>query len=81
MTNLFFLIRSLERGGAERQLVELVKGLDQQRFAIIVCTFYDGGTLRPELEQIAGIKVLSLHKKGRWDLLPFLRRLWQAVWP
>jgi glycosyltransferase involved in cell wall biosynthesis len=79
MVRLFFLIRSLDRGGAERQLVELVKGLDKKRFAITVCTFYDGGALRPELECIKEIRVVSLHKKGRWDLWPFLWRLWKTV--
>ncbi len=79
MIRLLFLIRSLEQGGAERQLTELVKGLNKQRFAIIVVTFYDGGALRPELEGIAGVQVLSLHKKRRWDLLPFLWRLWKTA--
>ena len=79
MTRLLFLIRSLERGGAERQLTELVKGFNKQRFAIVVATFYDGGALRPELEGIAGVRVLSLHKEGRWDLLPFLWRLWKTA--
>ena len=75
MIRLLFLIRSLERGGAEVQLAHLVKGLDKTRFAVTVATFYDGGTLRPEIEGIAGVKAVSLHKKGRWDLLPFLWRL------
>ena len=74
MIRLLFLIRSLEQGGAERQLTELVKGLNRQRFAIKVVTFYDGGALRLELEGIAGVQVLALHKKRRWDLLPFLCR-------
>lgn len=79
MISLFFLIRSLEYGGAERQLVELVKGLDKRCFAITVATFYDGGALRPELEEIDGVQVVSLHKKGRWSLAPFLWRLWQMA--
>jgi len=76
---LFFLIRSLEHGGAERQLIELVKGLDKSRFQITVATFYDGGALRPELERLDGVRIISLRKKGRWDLLPFLWRLSRAV--
>ena len=76
---LFFLIRSLDHGGAERQLTELVKGLDKSRHQITVATFYDGGALRPEIENLAGVRVLSLGKKGRWDLLPFLLRLSRIV--
>lgn len=79
MIRIFFLIRSLDIGGAERQLVELVKGLDKTRFHITVATFYDGGGLRREIEGLEGITVLSLRKRGRWDVLPFLWRLWCAI--
>ena len=76
---LFFLIRSLGHGGAERQLTELVKGLDTSRFQVTVATFYDGGALRSEIEGLAGVRVISLGKKGRWDLLPFAWRLARVV--
>jgi glycosyltransferase involved in cell wall biosynthesis len=79
MMRVFFLIRSLNVGGAERQLIELVRGMDKTCFAITVASFYDGGELRPDLEKIAGVKVVSLHKKGRWDILPFLWRLKRVV--
>ena len=77
--HLFLLIRSLDHGGAERQLTELVKGLDKSRVRVTVATFYDGGALRPEIENIEGVRVLSLGKKGRWDLLTFLWRLSRVV--
>ncbi len=73
MIRILFLIRSLVQHGAERQLTELVKGLDKTRFSVTVVTFYDGGALRGEIEGIEGVRVLSLHKKSRWDLLAFLR--------
>lgn len=79
MLRVFFLIRALDRGGAERQLIALVRGLDKERFAPTVATFYDGGALRPELERMAGVTVVSLGKRGRWDVLPFLRRLDRAI--
>ncbi len=77
--HLFFLIRDLDTGGAQRQLTELVKGLDKQHFAITVATFYDGGGLRAELDAIPEVRVISLHKKGRWDVVPFLWRLTHSV--
>jgi glycosyltransferase involved in cell wall biosynthesis len=79
MTRLLFLLRSLDPGGSERQLVQLVKGLDKTRFDVTVVTFYDGGALRPELEAISGVQVVSLRKRGRWDVLPFLWRLWRLA--
>jgi glycosyltransferase involved in cell wall biosynthesis len=79
MIRVFFLIRSLEIGGAERQLIEIVRGLDKKKFGVTVATFYGGGAFRPEMEAIEGVRLVSLGKKGRWDLLPFLASLWKAV--
>src|SRR4051794_27563749 len=79
MIRILFLIRSLGLGGAERQLTELVKGLDKDRFAITVMTFYDGGPLRTEIEGIYGVNVISLRKQGRWDVILFLWRLWRSI--
>jgi glycosyltransferase involved in cell wall biosynthesis len=75
----FILIRSLEIGGAERQLVEILRGLDRNRFELTVATLYDGGEFRPDVEAIAGVRLLSLRKRGRWDVVPVLRRLWAAA--
>ena len=71
---LLFLTRSLERGGAERQLVTLARALHTGGVNVIVVTFYAGGPLRRDLED-AGVKVLDLGKRGRWDNLTFLMRL------
>lgn len=79
MIRIVLLIRSLEIGGAERQLIELAKGLDKRRFAVTLLTFYDGGGLRPELEGCADVRLGSLHKARRWDVLPFLSRLQRTV--
>jgi glycosyltransferase involved in cell wall biosynthesis len=79
MIRLLILIRSLEVGGAERQLVELVKALDRGKFFITVATFYDRGRLRAELVGLPNVRVVSLGKKGRWDIGPFLWRLWKVA--
>ena len=78
-TRLFFLIRDLRVGGAQRQLSELVKHLDKARFEVTVATFYPGGALRDELACVPEVKLISLDKRGRWDVLPFLWRLEQAA--
>src|SRR5215217_4866492 len=79
MNRLLFLIAALNRGGAERQLTLLIKGLDRARFEVTVVTIYDGGELRGEIENLAGVDVLSLHKKDRWDIVPPLWRFAQIV--
>lgn len=71
---MILLIRSLERGGAERQLVILAKSLHELGYNVRVVTFYAGGALRPELEA-AGVPHSDLGKYGRWDVLGFLFRL------
>jgi glycosyltransferase involved in cell wall biosynthesis len=69
-----FLIRSLDRGGAERQLITLARGLSQRGCHVAVVVFYRGGALDAELTA-AGVRLISMDKKGRWDLLAFLFRL------
>jgi glycosyltransferase involved in cell wall biosynthesis len=72
--SVILLVRSLERGGAERQVVVLAKALRGLGSAVKVITFYDGGALRAELMQ-SGVPVLSLGKSSRWDVVPFMMRL------
>ncbi|MBN1427557.1 MAG: glycosyltransferase [Anaerolineae bacterium] len=77
--NLTFLNRQFDIGGAERQLIELLKHIDKRRFRVTVVTFYNNGTLQPEVEAIEGIHQINLNKRGRYDIIPFLWRLWCAA--
>jgi len=74
-----FLIRALQSGGAERQLVTLIRGLDPTRFEVTVATFYSGGELCADLEDLPNVRVVSADKQGRWDLLGFFVRLLRIV--
>jgi glycosyltransferase involved in cell wall biosynthesis len=69
-----FLIRSLDFGGAQRQIVNLAKALDRKSFDITVISFYQGGIFAKELDE-RGIRRVCLDKSGRWDLFSFARRL------
>lgn len=71
---ILFLARSLHRGGAERQLVVLAKGLAHQGHTVAVAVFFGGGVYEAELAE-AGVRIIGLGKKGRWDILAFLSRL------
>lgn len=68
-----FLVRSLDLGGAQRQLTVLAVGLQQRGHDVTVATFYDGGTFAAELTG-AGVRHVSLAKRGRWDFLGFAFR-------
>ncbi|MGL1862827.1 MAG: glycosyltransferase [Pseudodesulfovibrio sp.] len=65
---ILFLIRSLDPGGAERQLVNLANGLGRKGHDVQVAVFYAGGELERLLD---GVQLIDLGKKGRWDLVRF----------
>lgn len=73
------LVNDLRIGGAERQLIELARGLDRSRFDPLVVTLYSGGALEAEL-RAAGIEPRSLDRRHKLDfapvvcLAPLLRR-------
>ena len=69
-----FLVRALEYGGAERQLVVLAKAMHERGNDVRILTFYGGAPLEAELRQ-AGVPLRTLGKTGRWDVIGFLRRL------
>lgn len=71
---LVLLIRSLEFGGAERQLLTLARRLSEWGHVVHLLTFYPGGALREDV-QMNGVHVSSLDKHGRWDVAGFLLRL------
>jgi glycosyltransferase involved in cell wall biosynthesis len=71
---IFILIRSLNIGGTERQIIELIKGLDNNRFDITIGLFYNEGALIEEIKSMPWIHVISLKKSGRWDIIRFVFR-------
>jgi glycosyltransferase involved in cell wall biosynthesis len=73
---ILFLIRSLGRGGAQRQLVALATALHRAGWEVAVACFYAGDAFQRELVQ-AGVPVIDLRKRGRWDVAGFLWRLWR----
>src|SRR3712207_1658535 len=76
--NVVLLIRSLNRGGAERQIVSLARGMQERGHQVRVATFYAGGPLLDELIT-AGVPVRTLEKRSRWDVPAFLLRLLQML--
>jgi glycosyltransferase involved in cell wall biosynthesis len=69
-----FLVRSLDVGGAERQLVALARGLERRGHDVAIAVFYAGGRFEPEL-RASGVPIHDLGKRGRWHTVGFMRRL------
>jgi glycosyltransferase involved in cell wall biosynthesis len=69
-----FLIRDLDFGGAQRQLVTLVKDFDKQKFDVTVLYFYSSSPLAKDLKD-SGISAICLEKQGRWDFIRFFSHL------
>ncbi len=60
------LVNDLRIGGAERQLVELARGLDKERYRVIVGTLYSGEPFERDLTD-AGVELVSLNRMGKYD--------------
>ncbi len=73
-----FVIRSLGIGGAERQLAVLAAALAARGHTVLVIAYYGDGARHPELKT-AGVRVVSLEKRNRWDLIGPLVRLARAI--
>jgi glycosyltransferase involved in cell wall biosynthesis len=71
------LIRSLNYGGAEMQVTILANGLVRSGHAVSLLVFYPNGSLRERLSP--GVTVRCLEKRGRWDLIGFLRSLLRVL--
>ena len=64
--NIAFIVRSLETGGTERQVIEIISGLDKNKFNPILISFYRKGELI-KLAQSKNITIVFLDKKSRYD--------------
>jgi len=73
--NILFPVNFLGIGGAEQQLLELVKGMDKSRFQPCVVTLYPGGELYEEIAQIPDVEIMCVNRKGKLDFLVLLDML------
>ena len=67
MKTVLYPVNELRVGGAEQQLLELVRGLDKSRFRPIVAPLYRGGGLDGEFAAVDGAEVVHLDRRGKYD--------------
>ena len=77
-----WIIPTLDRGGAEKQLTLLSCGIDREKFDPMVIALTRGGPYRQTLRD-AGVPVYEINKRGKLDPLAFgrLRRLLRQLRP
>jgi glycosyltransferase involved in cell wall biosynthesis len=73
-----FLIRRLDLGGVQRYVAECATGLREKGCEVTVLSFYGGGMFREKLAG-SGVRVRSLEKSGRWDIVGFLWRFIRVI--
>jgi glycosyltransferase involved in cell wall biosynthesis len=73
MNTILYPVNKLSIGGAEQQLLELVRGLDKRRFHPIVAPLYGGGALEPEFRALNDVEVVNLDRSGKYDPSPLWR--------
>jgi L-malate glycosyltransferase len=78
MIRVAYFIDHLHTGGAQKHLVELLRGIDRRRFSVSVWTEKTGGELTKEVEHI-GVRVRSLDVKRSLTEGRFLIRLIQVA--
>ena len=68
-----FFVNQFGPGGAERQLLELARGLDKDAFDVTVVTITRGGALAPEFEKLSDVRLLSLDRRGKYDFMTIVK--------
>lgn len=56
MKRLLFVVHTLQVGGAERVLINLLKNIDKKKYSITVLAIVNDGIYREELKKIKGVK-------------------------
>jgi glycosyltransferase involved in cell wall biosynthesis len=74
---ILFLARTLDCGGAERQLL-LVANQLAKRHEVVIAVYYSGGLFENEVD-CARVRLVPLSNRSRWDLLSFYWKLLRVV--
>ncbi|VAX33731.1 hypothetical protein MNBD_NITROSPIRAE03-2100 [hydrothermal vent metagenome] len=82
MIKICYVIGQLSRGGAEKQLYELVKGINRERFSPVVISLSSGGFWASEFRKL-NIRVIELHRRKNREFTRLFRlvRLFRTIKP
>lgn len=75
-TNILFLMMSLDVGGSEKHVFDLVSHLNEEKFNPVICCIYNLGQIGMNLSKDKkGIKIYKDIAKNKWDI----SCLWKLV--
>ncbi len=82
MIKICYVIGQLSRGGAEKQLYELVKGIDRERFSPVVIGLSSGGFWTGEFRKL-NIQVIELQRRKNREFTRLFRliKLFRIIKP
>ncbi|MEC4684595.1 MAG: glycosyltransferase [Nitrospirota bacterium] len=82
MVKICYVIGQLSRGGAEKQLYELVKGINRERFSPVVISLSSGGFWTGEFRKL-NIQVIELQRRKNREFTRLFRliRLFRTIKP
>lgn len=69
------MVNDLGGGGAEQQILELVRGIDKDRFQPIVVTLYPGEALEPKIKEVPDVEYICLERKNKYDFFTLFKVL------
>jgi glycosyltransferase involved in cell wall biosynthesis len=75
---ILFLVRQLNCGGAERQLIVESNELAKRGHEIVIVEYYVGGDLAKDVDT-QHVRVVSVDKRSRWDLVSFYQKILRLV--
>jgi glycosyltransferase involved in cell wall biosynthesis len=67
MIKIFYVIDSFDMGGAQRQLLEVMRGLNPRRYQAVVCPLWPLMALEADYQQ-TGWPIIRVHKRSQLDV-------------
>lgn len=68
MIKILYVLPKAEQGGAETQLLLLLRKIDYTKFKVHLGILYPGKELEQEFKNFKNIEIVNFHKKGPFDL-------------
>lgn len=73
MKRILFILPKTQQGGAETQMLYLLKGLNRSKFNVYLGLLYENDQLKKEFGAIKDLKIINFNKKNKFDVFVYFR--------